>query len=288
VSGALLAATNTGPTELMDGMLHNYLVDISETDARIEISYQGCTVSIPCGTMSPPVNGKIVFNYDLSCPPGPCPQLGVCGVIRVNGQDTQGVTLRFFDCVTGALLVTTTTGPTTITAGVAHNYMVDIPGPDARLEVEFDGCAASVPCGTMPAPVDCKITFNYDLSCPEGPGTATPGYWKNHPEAWPVSSIDIGGVTYSEAQAIALMSTPERGDKSLNVFRHLVSAKLNVLNGTDDSCIADDINVADAWMALHPPRSKVSGKSAAWREISAIAAKLDDYNNGRLCAPHRD
>jgi hypothetical protein len=35
------------------------------------------------------------------------------------------------------------------------------------------------------------------------PGTGTPGYWKNHPDAWPVSSITVGGVAYTKAQAIA-------------------------------------------------------------------------------------
>ncbi|MFT3894745.1 MAG: hypothetical protein QM730_24205 [Anaerolineales bacterium] len=39
-----------------------------------------------------------------------------------------------------------------------------------------------------------------------GPGTGTPGYWKNHPEAWPVSSITIGEQTFTKDQAIALMT----------------------------------------------------------------------------------
>jgi hypothetical protein len=41
-------------------------------------------------------------------------------------------------------------------------------------------------------------------------------------------------------------------------------------------------------MAAHPVGSGVSGKSAAWGEISGIATMLDQYNNGLLCAPHRD
>src|SRR4051794_26153743 len=35
------------------------------------------------------------------------------------------------------------------------------------------------------------------------PGTGTPGYWKNHPEAWPTQTITIGGGTYTKAAAIA-------------------------------------------------------------------------------------
>jgi hypothetical protein len=122
----------------------------------------------------------------------------------------------------------------------------------------------------------------------EGPGTGTPGYWKNHPAAWPVDSITIGGTTYTKAQAIAWLNTAEKGDKTVTVFRALVSAKLNVLLGNASACITEAIAAADAWLAAHPVGSKVSGDSAAWAEISANATRLDDYNNGLLCAPHRE
>ena len=60
------------------------------------------------------------------------------------------------------------------------------------------------------------------------PGTGTPGYWKNHPEAWPVDEITIGGVTYTKVEAIAIMNTPEKGDKTYTMFSALVAATLNV------------------------------------------------------------
>ena len=84
------------------------------------------------------------------------------------------------------------------------------------------------------------------------------------------------------------MGLAERGDKTKTVFRHLVSAKLNVIIGNKSDCIMDEILAADAWMALHPVCSNVSGDSAAWSGIADTANLLDDYNNGRLCAPHRD
>ncbi len=136
-----------------------------------------------------------------------------------------------------------------------------------------------------------EINLNADFCFtepPQGPGTGTPGYWKNHPTAWPVNSITIGGRSYSKSVAITWIGAAERGDKTKTVFRHLVCAKLNVLVGNVSTCIDADILKADAWMALHPVGSNVSGASAAWAEISATATKLDDYNNGRLCAPHRD
>lgn len=123
----------------------------------------------------------------------------------------------------------------------------------------------------------------------EGPGTGTPGYWKNHPEAWPVSSLMVGAQTYTVAQAIAVMNQPTRGDKTYNLFEQLVAAKLNVLVGNEDSCIASTIAAADAFLTTHPVGSGVSASSSAWTSTGAgLLTMLDDYNNGRLCADSRD
>ena len=138
--------------------------------------------------------------------------------------------------------------------------------------------------------------FDWDVFClvpppppPPGPGTGTPGYWKNHPEAWPVEEITIGGVTYSKADAIKYMKKPVKKDKTLTMFPALVSAKLNVLIGNDDTCIAGTIAAADAWMADYGPvGSGVKASSDAWKMGEPLYEELDLYNNGELCAPHRD
>jgi hypothetical protein len=133
----------------------------------------------------------------------------------------------------------------------------------------------------------CLLQFEFTVG-QGGPGTGTPGYWKNHPEAWPVDSIVIGGNSYTKAQAIAWMNTPVNGDKTKTMFAHLVCAKLNVLIGNAHDCIDATIASADAWMALHPVGSGVAGNSAAWTVGAPLANMLDAYNNGLLCAPHRD
>jgi hypothetical protein len=120
-------------------------------------------------------------------------------------------------------------------------------------------------------------------------GTGTPGYWMNHPEAWPVPVIEIGGVPYTQAQAIALLQAPGNKDKTYTMFASLVSAKLNLLNGTNPVCITDEIAAADTWMATYGPvGSKVAASSYAWRVGEPHHRAMDDYNNGGLCAPHRD
>lgn len=132
------------------------------------------------------------------------------------------------------------------------------------------------------------VRFHFDV-IPSSPGTGTPGYWMNHPEAWPVPAITIGGITYSMDEAIALMQAPVAGDKTFTLFSALVAAKLNVLIGNDASCVSATIAAADAWMAMYPVGSGIAaGKGSPWREAESLNYILDSYNNGLLCAPHRD
>jgi len=123
---------------------------------------------------------------------------------------------------------------------------------------------------------------------PSAPGTGTPGYWMNHPNAWPVAQITIGGKTYPRDQAISLMKAPTAGDVTYTMFQALVSAKLNGLVGNNTTCVDKTIADADAWMAKYPLASGVSGSSDAWKVGEPLYKTLDDYNNGRLCAPHRN
>ena len=80
-------------------------------------------------------------------------------------------------------------------------------------------------------------------------------------------------------------------DVTYILFRSLVAAKLNVLIGNDSSCIVGTIAAADAWMADYGPIGsdvKAGGKDSPWRVGEPLYETLDDYNNGDLCAPHRD
>lgn len=134
------------------------------------------------------------------------------------------------------------------------------------------------------------LAAGFVLPLPEPFGTGTPGYWKNHPDAWPVEEITIGGVTYTKEEAIAIMQTKgTKGDKTYTLFSQLVAAKLNVLIGNPSGCVDDAIADGDAWMAMYGPvDSDVRAKDAAWDLGEPIKNILDDYNNGLLCAPPRE
>lgn len=125
----------------------------------------------------------------------------------------------------------------------------------------------------------------------DGPGTGTPGYWKNHPEEWP-DGVIIRGVRYSQSVAIGWLNTPVKGDKSITLFKALVAAKLNIAAGNCHDCI--DATIADAennWIRdCGGFGSNVKASSECWQDShgEALYLMLDDYNNGRLCAASRD
>jgi hypothetical protein len=131
-----------------------------------------------------------------------------------------------------------------------------------------------------------------------GPGTGTPGYWKNHPEAWPHLDvwpddwITIGGQDYTKERAIEFLGTPVKGDKCYTMFKALVAAKLNLAAGNRTYCVKKTIHDADHWMKCNGclVDGEVKANSPAWqKEGECLYEVLDAYNNGDLfCAPSRD
>ena len=135
-----------------------------------------------------------------------------------------------------------------------------------------------------------NLDFGFHTPQTQYPGTGTPGYWKNHPDAWPApyaTKIKVGGVTYTKAQAISWLGKVGK-DKTTTMFSSLVPAMLNVALGNPSSCVASTIALADGWMMAHPLGSNVAGSSAAWAEGEPWHQQMDAYNNGLLCAPHRN
>jgi hypothetical protein len=130
------------------------------------------------------------------------------------------------------------------------------------------------------------VDFGFTGSAFSNPGTGTPGYWKNHPEAWPVAGIKVGGVNYTKAQIITFLGKSGK-DKSITIFASYVSAWLNTYIDNDPSCVSAAMNSADLWFASYPPGSNVAGSSAAWQQAEPWHQTMDSYNNGLLCAPHR-
>ncbi len=119
------------------------------------------------------------------------------------------------------------------------------------------------------------------------PGTATIGYWKNHPADWPANcDVSVAGSgTDPNAFAMNILEAPVKGDKTISMAKQLSAAKLNVCAGNDSSCIDQTLTDASAWLNTYGP---VFIKQKNWYGGDDEHETLDDYNNGKLCAPHRN
>lgn len=109
------------------------------------------------------------------------------------------------------------------------------------------------------------------------------GYWKNHPDAWPVTELQLGNVTYTQEQLLAILHQPVRGNGLLILAHQLIAAKLNIAAGADPSCIQDTIAAADALIGdlVIPP---VGNGYLAPREAAPLAGILGQFNEGSMCA----
>jgi hypothetical protein len=154
--------------------------------------------------------------------------------------------------------------------------------------IDSDGVADEFGNSVATPDLPCRADFGFWVPPVAAPGTGTPGYWKNHPEAWTVEQITVGGVTYTKAQAIAWLNLVGK-DKTITMFSSLVPAMLNLMIGNDGSCVSSTIAAADKWMATYGPVGKgVHAASVAWKIGEPLHRQMDNYNNGMLCAPHRD
>jgi hypothetical protein len=124
--------------------------------------------------------------------------------------------------------------------------------------------------------------------------TATPGgcvfsqgYWKNHPEAWPVTELQLGNTTYTQNQLLAILREPVRGNGLLILAKQEIAAKLNIANGADGSCIQQTLADADAIIGnlVIPP---IGNGYLRPVNVSPTAGILGNYNEGGLCAPSCD
>ncbi|TGE27370.1 hypothetical protein [Hymenobacter metallicola] len=110
----------------------------------------------------------------------------------------------------------------------------------------------------------------------------TQGYWKNHPESWPVSSLTIGTAnplkSYTKAQLLDVLKTPVKGNGLIALAHQLIAAKLNVALDNDPA-IQTTIAQADALIG----NRSLFGGTLTTAQTSALVTALDAYNNSNHC-----
>ena len=117
---------------------------------------------------------------------------------------------------------------------------------------------------------------NATLDCVPG----NPGYWKNTPNAWPVNSLVMGGVTYSKAQALDILKKAAGGDATRILAHQLIPAKLSVLAGAVNASISAAIAQADALLISNPLGSNPG--QPVKNQMLALKNQLEPFNLGAV------
>jgi hypothetical protein len=154
------------------------------------------------------------------------------------------------------------------------------------LEVDFFPLGALQECG----PNGCHVVATapaQQFKCP-----LTQGFWKNHPLAWPVTSLTLGGQTYTQAELLTILATPVASggsaDASLILADQLIAAKLNMANGS--APISATVAAADALLSGFTGKLPygVTPSSVTGQAMVNDANTLNNYNSGQLtpsCVP---
>ncbi len=177
----------------------------------------------------------------------------------------------------------------------------------AQVGVSFhDGCNAGLTCGTEymfrafshgnadfgRSPFTTP-TAGSTLPCDEEEGggcTFTQGYWKTHDgspnaDVWPVDSLTLGAVSYSQEELSLIFDTAVKGNGLTALAHQLTAAKLNIANGADASAICDSVAAADALIGgLVVPAVGSGYLSSA--STSALVDDLASFNEGTTGPGH--
>jgi hypothetical protein len=135
--------------------------------------------------------------------------------------------------------------------------------------------------------------FCTTASCPETSCTFTQGYWKTHgpipvgnnSNEWPVTSLTLGTVSYTDLELLSIFNTPAGGNGLISLAHQLMAAKLNIANGADGSSVAGAIAAADLLIGgkVVPP---VGTGSLSPGSTSSLNATLTSFNEGTIGPGH--
>lgn len=120
----------------------------------------------------------------------------------------------------------------------------------------------------------------------QGDCTLTQGYWKNHPNEWPVTAVTLGSVTYTQLEALAIFGEPVSSNGLVSLSHQLIAAKLNVASGASNTVVTEIAQADTAIGALVVP--PIGNGYLSTASTAALAQALDDYNTGKTGPGHCD
>jgi len=246
-----------------------------------------CDASDPCPTSDPDdSDGDGTCDADDGCPGGvdtdgdqQCDETDPCPTSSPDDADGDG------RCDDGDSYPCPGGGPDS--DGDFNPDACDLCPADPLDDVDFDGvCDSDDECPGVPdvdadhdGVTDCVETCT--TNC-----TFTIGYWRNHPENWPIDSLVVGNRTYTKRELLDILRTPPKGNASIILAYQFIAARLNAAYGADTGVVSGSLTAAQAWFVLHAIGSATSG-SVAQQGID-LGALLDAWNNGLVGPGHCD
>jgi hypothetical protein len=187
---------------------------------------------------------------------------------------------------------------------LAPNQTISVVIGDDRL---FDSFGVQSDCSGDPLLCDTAYVFRcraIEPSCEEprwsdtiacatlpcNPGqncTYTQGYWKNHPDVWPLQSLTLGAVSYNESQLLQILNRPAQGNGLVILAHQLIATKLNIANGADPTAVQQSVIDADNMIGglIVPP---IGNGYLSPGQTSALTETLTEYNEGTIGPGHCD
>jgi hypothetical protein len=275
--------------QLAAGQSHCYPYEITTTgpifpnrvrrnQARVTITNHSGSLGIPTGP-SP--------NADFTLPTTP----------TITETDESAMVTDVEQCPAGFTCTPSNRGPFLFTASGSVSFTKAITNVNAVCDGDFALTnIATLTTNDTPGALqsnDVSLTGISTPDCPPIPPsivgcTHTRGFWINHPEAWPVTTLTLGTVPYTQAQLLQILDQPTMGNGLVQLASQLIAAKLNVATkATTSAGVANDITSADLLIGdlVVPP---VGTGYLAPGQTSSLIASLDEYNNGddEGSAPH--
>ena len=183
---------------------------------------------------------------------------------------------------------TTTTTPTT-TSTTATTITPTTSTTTTTTRPTATTTSSTTTSSTRPSTTTTSISVTTTTAPPTGQCPEGLGFWKNHPELWPVSSLTLGSQAYAQAELLTLLTSPVAGDASVLLARQLIAAKLNIANGSDPTPIAGTIADADGLLSGFAGKlpDGVAPSSVTGRAMVHDASILASFNDGastRTCS----
>jgi len=186
---------------------------------------------------------------------------------------------------------------------LAPNQTIEVVIGDDRL---FDSFGVRSECSGDPLLCDtayvfrCRATetrscdasqWSSTISCatlPCNPGqncTYTQGFWKNHPDVWPLQSLALGTVSYSDSQLLQILNRPAQGNGLVILAHQLIAAKLNIANGADPTAVQQTVIDADSMIGalIVPP---IGNGYLSPGQTANLTDTLTEYNEGTIGPGH--